>query len=65
MPQLSNQPITQNSIERFRARAREIRAQAELTMRPELRQQLTETALAYERMADRGERFLTNAKLPS
>jgi len=28
----------------------------------QLQQQLTETALAYERMAERGERFLSNAK---
>ena len=64
MQQVSNPPITKNDIERFRARAREIRAQAELTTRPDLRQQLTETALAYERMAERGERFLANAKSP-
>ena len=61
MSQLSNPPITQNGIERFRARARQLRAQAELTTWSELQQQLTETALAYERMAERGERFLSNA----
>jgi hypothetical protein len=58
MSQLSNQAITQDGIERFRARARELRAQAELTMQPTRRQELSETALAYERMAARGERFL-------
>jgi hypothetical protein len=41
---------------------RQIRAGAELTTRPAVRQQLIETALAYERMTERGERFLAHAK---
>jgi hypothetical protein len=61
MAPVSKPPVTQHDIERFRARARQLRAQAELTTRPELQQQLTETALAYERMAERGKRFLSNA----
>jgi ribosomal protein L17 len=64
MQQLSNQPITQDGIERFRARARELRTQAELTIQPTRRQELSETALAYERMAERGEQFLANGKSP-
>jgi hypothetical protein len=52
-------PVTKDDIERFRIRARQIRAQAELTTLPAVRQELSETALAYERMAARGERLLT------
>jgi hypothetical protein len=54
----SDVPITKQSIERFRVRARELRAEAELTTQPTVRQQVSETALAYERMAERGQRFL-------
>jgi hypothetical protein len=58
MTPVSPPPIDQQGIDRFRARAHELRAEAELTTLPTVRQELLETALAYERMAERGERWL-------
>ena len=50
--------ITPDDIERFRRRARECRAEAETELDPERRREREETALAYERMAERGERYI-------
>jgi len=51
--------ITPDDIEHFRRRALECRARAEIECQPALRQEHEQTALAYERMAERGERWLT------
>jgi len=50
--------ITRDNIERFRHRAVECRAQAEIEPNATLRREREETARAYERMAERAERFL-------
>jgi hypothetical protein len=50
--------ITRHDIERFRRRAIECRAQAEIEFDPARRQEREETALAYERMAARAERYV-------
>jgi hypothetical protein len=51
-------PITREDIDRFRRRAQQCRAVAELTLDQRLQQERLETALAYERMAERAERLL-------
>jgi len=53
MPQV---PVIGPDIERFRRRAEVCRAAAELTWEPGRRQERLETALAYERMAERAKR---------
>ncbi len=57
MPQV---PVIGPDIERFRRRAEVCRAEAELTWEPGRepgrRQERLETALAYERMAERAKR---------
>jgi hypothetical protein len=58
VPQATHRTVTQQDIERFRRRAQECLAEAELTSQPSVRQQRAETALAYERMAARAERLL-------
>jgi hypothetical protein len=50
--------ITRDDVERFRRRALECRAQAELEFDPTRRREREETALAYERMAARAERYV-------
>ena len=51
--------ITTADLEHFRRRADQCRAAAEVTVfDPGLSQRYNETALAYERMAARGQRFL-------
>jgi len=51
-------PITGEDIDCFRIRAQQCRAVAELTSDQRLQQEQLETALAYERMAERAERLL-------
>ena len=53
--------ITRDEIERFRRRAIECRTQAEIEFDPVRRQEREETALAYERMAARAERYIEGA----
>ncbi len=55
MPQV---PVTVYDIEHFRCRAQVCRAEAELTREPGRRQERLDTALAYERMAERAKRHL-------
>jgi hypothetical protein len=50
--------ITGADIENFRRRAQVCRAEAELTGEPGRRQERLDTALAYERMAERAKRHL-------
>jgi hypothetical protein len=50
--------ITRNDVERFRGRARACRAEAEIEFDPARRREREETALAYERMAARAERYV-------
>jgi hypothetical protein len=50
--------ITRYDIERFRRRALECRAEAEIEFDPARRQEREETALAYERMAARAEHYV-------
>jgi hypothetical protein len=52
--------ITRNDIERFHRRARECRAEAEIEFDPARRRAREETALAYERMAERAERYVAS-----
>jgi hypothetical protein len=52
--------ITAESIENFRRRAEVCRVEAEITSEPGRRQERLETALAYERMAERAKRHLAN-----
>ena len=47
--------ITRADVERWRHRAELCRCEAELTSDPAVRPERLETALAYERMADRAE----------
>ncbi len=51
--------ITRDDVERFRQRALECRAAAEIEFNPTRRLEREETALAYERMAARAERYLS------
>jgi uncharacterized protein YodC (DUF2158 family) len=51
-------PITREDIDRFRRGAQRCRAVAELKFDQGLQQEQLETALAYERMAERAERLL-------
>ena len=53
MPRAS---VAGHDIEHLRRRAELCRAEAELTPEPGRRQERLETALAYERMAERAER---------
>jgi hypothetical protein len=55
---MSQASITAADIERFHGRAQVCRAEAELTWEPARRQERLETALAYERMAERAKRHL-------
>src|SRR5262249_18656024 len=50
--------ITRDDVERFRRRALECRAEAEIEFDPVRRWEREETALAYERMAGRAERYV-------
>jgi hypothetical protein len=50
--------ITSHDIERFGQRAQECRAEAELASALRVRPARLETALAYDRMAERGKRLL-------
>jgi hypothetical protein len=59
----SRPAITRHDIERFRRRAVECSAEAEIEFNPVRKQERKETALAYERMAERGERFLERERL--
>ena len=52
--------VTREGIEAFRRRARECRVDAEIEPDRERRREREETALAYERMADRAERYLAS-----
>ncbi len=56
--------ITRDEIERVRRRALECRAEAQIECDPARRQEREETALAYERMAERGERHLAGVLSP-
>ena len=57
--------MTRADLEHFRRRAEQCRAAAEVTVfDPGLSQRYNETALAYERMAARGEQFLGELHLP-
>jgi hypothetical protein len=58
MLQATRLSITRDDIERFRRRALECRAEAQIECDPARRQEREETALAYERMAERGERHI-------
>ena len=50
--------ITVADIEKFLRRAEVCRAEADMTWEPGKRQERLETALAYERRAERGKRHL-------
>jgi hypothetical protein len=50
--------ITAADIEKFSRRAEVCRAEADMTWEPAKRQERLETALAYERWAERGKRHL-------
>jgi hypothetical protein len=50
--------ITAADIEKFRRRAEVCRAEADMALEPGKRQERLETALAYERWAERGKRYL-------
>ena len=56
--------ITRDEIERFWRRALECRAEAQIECDPARRQEREETALAYERIAERGERHLAGVLSP-
>ena len=56
-----DRPITQESIERFRRKAEECRWKASIEFDPALKREIELTAVAYERMAQRAERFLSGA----
>jgi hypothetical protein len=51
-------PVGLSDLERFRRRAEQRRAEAEMTVQSQLREELLQTAVAYERMALRAERLL-------
>ena len=53
--------ITTQDLERLRRLGAERRAEASLTSDLRRRQKLLDTALSYERMADRGERLMKAA----
>jgi hypothetical protein len=55
MPQAS---VTIADIEKFRRRAEVCRAEAEMVWEPGRRQERLDTALAYERMAERAKRII-------
>jgi hypothetical protein len=57
MPQVS---MTAADIEKFHRRAEVCRAEAAMTQEPGRRQERLDTALAYERMAERAKRYLLN-----
>jgi hypothetical protein len=50
--------ITRDDVERFRRRALECRAMAEIEFDPARRRERQKTALAYERMAARPEHYV-------
>jgi len=57
--------ITRADVERFRRRALECRAEAKIEFKPVRRQEREETALAYERMAARAERYVAPDNAPN
>ncbi len=59
MPQAS---VTAADIEKFRRRAEVCRAEAEMVWEPGRRQERLDTALAYERMAERAKHHVALAK---
>jgi hypothetical protein len=59
MPQAS---VTTADIEKFRRRAEVCRAEAEIVWEPGRRQERLDTALAYERMAERAKHHVALAK---
>ena len=61
MMKLFDPTITTQDIERLRRLGTERRAEASLTSDFRRQQELLETALSYERMADRGERLMKAA----
>jgi hypothetical protein len=56
-----DRPITHESIERFRRKAEECRWKASIEFDPVLKREIELTAVAYERMAERAERFLSGS----
>ena len=51
--------ITAQDVDRFRQRAEQCRAEAESIIQSALRDEHLATARAYDRMADRAERFVS------
>jgi hypothetical protein len=60
MPQVS---MTAADIENFHRCAEVCRAEAAMSSEPARRQERLDTALAYERMAERAKRYLSNESL--